>query len=186
MKFRNSGIRLAVIGCSVAAALAAAAPAGAAVGRNQLTTFGFTADVGPGIDQHDYVLNFNPCDGSVTGGGTEAINGYDETLTCKYDAMAGALTCNGVYHATPTSGATMDGYTFSFAVPFSTDPFPGIGAVGNGVTTADGVQYPTVFTSIGALTSTWRNHGAYVAATRGGRDAAHSCIGMPVSAKGPK
>ena len=35
--------------------------------------------------------------------------------------------------------------------------------------------------TFGQLTSsTWKNHGEYVAAQGGGSDAAHSCIGKPV------
>jgi hypothetical protein len=65
-----------------------------------------------------------------------------------------------------------DGYEFTYTWDMTSGP--------NGIASAGGTDYPTIFTVTGVVNSTWRNHGAFVAANPDKNDAAHSCIGMPI------
>jgi hypothetical protein len=158
------------------AGLMAMAPAVADVPRYQTATINFSTDVGPGIDQHDYTMSYNPCDGTLQGTGVEAVFGYDESLMCSL--AGGVLSCDGEYHANATSGTTYDGYQFTYTAPFDLSGTPT-----SGTATASGTDYPTEFIVTGMVSSIWRNHGAFVSAQPDKKDAAHSCIGMPINAQ---
>ncbi len=143
------------------------------VARYQTMTFKLATDVGPGIDQHNYTMAYNPCDGTVQGTGSDTVLGYNETLAC---TLAGvALSCDGVY--VPMGGA-YDGYEFTYAALL--DP---LGSTTTGTAEASGASYSTSFTVSNVAMSTWKNHGAFVSASPNKNDAAHSCIGMPIQSK---
>ena len=167
---------LSVAGGLCLAGFMAMAPAVADVPRYQTATISFSTDVGPGIDQHDYTMSYNPCDGTLQGTGVEASFGYDESLMCSL--AGGVLSCDGEYHANAASGTTFDGYQFTYTAPFDLSGKPT-----SGTATAGGTDYPTEFMVTGMVSSIWRNHGAFVSAQTDKKDAAHSCIGMPINAQ---
>ena len=119
---------------------------------------------------HTFDITMNPCDpGSFTGitsAGSPSQN--DERIT-------GTLV-NGQLTFTSTYGIGPAGYQWSYT-----------GALAGGTAHdlyPDGTSLPGGFaitSTLGTLTaSNYANHDAYVTAQGGGRDAAHSCIGMPI------
>ena len=143
----------------------AAAPGG--IARNQMTTIDYHITIGSG---HDWTLVFNPCDGSVTGTGSEpAPYATSETIT-------GTLADGVVTFTSTYSGPYLPGYWWTGSFP-----------IGGGVLTASdslGYTYTNVPIAVtDSQVTTWASHGDYVSSMGGGDDAAHSCIGMPIVAQ---
>ncbi len=122
---------------------------------------------------HSYTVTLNPCDNTFTGtapaqtktgGGTE---GTGETIT-------GTLGTNSISY---TATRTYDGRTWTLTNALY-DPFVNIAV------TDPPVDWPILMKVSRPLitpTTDYKNHGQYVKAQGGGDDAAHSCIGMPIT-----
>lgn len=165
-------VSLAAVGLLVglAAVPVAAAPGGVARNPDQVTTTVYYLTIGAG---HTFTIVFNGCDGSLvatggqTGGPTETI-----TATLSNDGMY--INISSVYNG---------GWGGS---PYSwTGGFPVAGGTGTAtvVGTTTTYTFPVTILSTSTTTTTYANHGAYVSASGGGADAAHSCIGMPIVAQ---
>lgn len=128
--------------------------------RYQVGTTSYTIMV-LGFFEHDYVVTFNPCDGSIAiTGGTPDTSTYYTTET------VGGTLDNGVISFSSTyDGPYSPGYTWSGSFP-----------VGGGDLSGD---FTGTVTVADTSTTTYKNHGDYVSSMGGGADAAHSCIGMP-------
>jgi len=119
---------------------------------------------------HTYTATLNPCDGSFSGVGSLSgtINGpySNETITGHLDGNKVSFTAtrpDGVDYS--LSNAPLGNSTVTLA---TSNPV---------------VSWPLEF-KVGATmgaTSDYKNHGDYVTSQGGGSDAAHSCIGMPIS-----
>jgi hypothetical protein len=143
----------------VAAAPAIAAPYGP--DRYQTTTTNYTILV-LGTYTHNYVVTFNPCDGTIAiTGSTPEGSGYYTTETVTGALAGGVITFSSTY-----VGPHDPGYTWSGSFP-----------VGGGA--LSGMYWGTV-TAAPTESTAYKNHGEYVADAGGGADAAHSCIGMPI------
>lgn len=144
----------------VAAAPALAAPYGPA--RYQVATTTYTILV---LDTytHTFVVTLNPCDGSIAITGSTPIDGgYYTTETVTGTLAAGAISFNSTYN-----GPWDPGYSWSGS-------FPVAGGALSGMYTGTVAVASTTSTS-------YKNHGDYVSSVGGGADAAHSCIGMPIT-----
>jgi len=112
---------------------------------------------------HDFVVMMNSCDGSIDiTGGTPALSGYFTTETVTGTLAGGKISFRSVY----------DG-------PFS----PGFSWNGVFAADSDGLlagDYWGSVTVTSSSTTSYRNHGEYVANSANKNDAAHACIGMPL------
>ena len=150
---------------AVAAALTLAATASADVPRYQLQTGHLVGNVNGGAYIHMYDVTINPCNGALTLSGVGSI----ETLNLD-EEVTGTLQGQILdFHATYVAGYNV-GYAWHYNGPMNTLG-PAFGPNGQVMT--------VTFTFQNMVTSTYRNHGDYVAAMGGGDDAAHSCVGKP-------
>jgi hypothetical protein len=145
---------------------AAAVPATAARGgpaRYQLATTLYTVAV---LDTftHAFVVTANPCDGSIAiSGATPVDGGYYTTETISGTLANGVISFDATY-----DGPYSPGFAWSGSFPVGGGPLSG--------------SYTGTVTAGPTTHSSFKNHGAYVSSAGGGRDAAHSCIGMPMRA----
>ena len=157
-------IALTGVGLLVGVVAGPALAASGAPDRYQVGTTSYTVAV---LDtyMHTFVVTANPCDGTIAiTGATLVDSGYYTTET-----VTGTLV-NGVISFTATyNGPHNPGYTWSGSFPV------GGGAL-SGEFTGTVTAAPTTFT-------TFKNHGDYVSSMGGGADAAHSCIGMPMTSR---
>ena len=157
-----------------------AGAASADVARYQVTTATFQVTEPAGaVNQwdtvwtHSYTITINPCDNSFTGtapaqvqtGG--ATEGTGETITGTLGANSISYTATRIY----------DGRTWTLTSALY-EPFVNI-AVTTPAVSWDILMKVTRPVITG--TSDYKNHGQYVKAQGGGDDAAHSCIGMPIT-----
>ena len=111
---------------------------------------------------HTYAItSLDPCGvGTFTGVSTDAnVFGIQEHITGTL--LGGHLKFTATYDNT-TYSWNYDGPLLGGTAQDSAGPSFGV-------------------TSTFVRAKTWKNHGEYVAAQGGGSDAAHSCIGMPIS-----
>lgn len=134
------------------------------VQRYQVATTSYTVTV---LDTyiHTFVVSVNPCDVSIAiTGSTPVDSGYYATET-----VTGTLT-DGVISFTSTyDGPYSPGFVWSGSFPVAGGPL-------SGLYTGTVEAAPTTF-------STYKNHGDYVSSMGGGPDAAHSCIGKPITSR---
>lgn len=155
-------ISLATVSLLVGAIAAPALAAGNGPARYQAATTPYTLTV---LDTfiHDFIVVSNPCDGSITvTGSTPASSDYYTTETVTASQAAGVISFTSVYDGPYNPGFTWAG---SFAVTGGTLSGDFSGTVVAGPTTM----------------SSFKNHGDYVSSMGGGPDAAHSCIGKPIT-----
>jgi hypothetical protein len=170
---------LAVIGVS--------SSAGAAVMRNQIETMNVIVSVfspaATSTNVHEYTVTVNPCDGTFTGWGggyssLAATSPYvTEVVSGTY--VGGVFTINSTYNGT-TYGSP---YTYTVgpvAVPLTVETTSTAFTWSTGVPAG---SYPVWVTLNATSASSFVNHGQYVSSVGGGDDAAHSCIGMPVTSQ---
>jgi hypothetical protein len=155
-----------------------AGTASADVARYQTQTATFTVTqpygaVGQWKDvwTHTFTVTVNPCDGSFTGTGKQYDNNNNQAYT---EDVTGSFS-GGKVNLTVTRN---DGVVWSLAYA------PTNGSSVTLATTNPVVNWPVEmkvtlqqFTDL----THYKNHGDYVSSQGGGDDAAHSCIGMPVS-----
>ena len=111
---------------------------------------------------HTYVVTANPCDGSIAmTGSTPVDSGYYTTETVTGTLADGVITFSSTY-----AGPHDAGYTWSGSFPVEGGALAG--------------DYTGTVTVASTASTSYRNHGEYVASMNGGADAAHSCIGMPM------
>jgi hypothetical protein len=128
---------------------------------------------------HTYKVTLNPCDNSFTGTGEAVGTGYpgvytNETITGHFDGTTLS------YKATYT-GPSSIGVKYALDGPISaTLNATAWDAADNVIDTYPNVLEFHVSATNPIASTNYRNHGAYVSQT-GGSDAAHSCIGMPIS-----
>ncbi|MCU0483994.1 MAG: hypothetical protein MUC54_06975 [Chloroflexi bacterium] len=153
-------IALTSVGLLVGAAAAPAAAVPYGPDRYQVTTTTYDIAV---LDtyHHLYTVTLNPCDGSIAITGATAPGVYYTTETVTGTLAGGVISFSSTY-----DGPYNPGYTWSGSFP-----------VGGGALSG---QYTGTVTMTGTTSTAHRNHGEYVAATGGGADAAHACIGMPI------
>jgi hypothetical protein len=180
----NEGIKVKKIFLAVAVAAVAStaviASASAGVERYQSQTATFTVTQPAGqvgqwgnVWTHDYQVKVNPCNGTFTG--TGKVYGEDQN-----GKFSDSETISGTFAKDSVSlTATRNSDNLEYRLVDA--PF------GDTVTIATlKVQVPwkiemKVTNPIFTNTSNFKNHGGYVSSQGGGFDAAHSCIGMPVS-----
>ncbi len=155
-----------------------AGAASADVTRYQLETATFTAtqpagQVGQWVSvwTHNFVVTVNPCDDTFSGTAKQFYpNGTfyaDETVTGTLGASSISMTVV----------RTVDPVTWTLTNALY-DPFINL------ATTDPAVNFPVEFKVTHPVitgTSSYKNHGQYVKEQGGGDDAAHSCIGMPIT-----
>jgi hypothetical protein len=171
-------IVLAGVGLLIGVVAAPALAAGGEPQRYQVTTNTYTMALGYG---HTYTVVGNPCNGgSVTAtgwqwgsDGNQATHNPDETITATLSPDGMSLTFSAVYDG----GWGGSPYSWSGTFPVAGGTFT--------VTDSLGGVYPDVAITLSSTTpTTYRNHGEYVVAMGGKADAAHSCIGMPITPAG--
>ena len=154
-------IILASVGLLVGLVSAPALAVGTA--RYQVATTTYTVAV---LDTyiHTFVVVASPCDGSIAiTASTPPDSGYYTTETVTGTQTAGVITFSSTY-----DGPYSPGFMWSGS-------FPAGGGALSGDFTGTVTAAPTTMTA-------FKNHGDYVSSMGGGPDAAHSCIGKPISA----
>lgn len=161
--------------------------AGASVTRNQMMTLTYSVGTSSAVNfylwsdpghVHAYgqsaVILLNPCNGTFTGTGVAFPSNVPTDTT-----IVGYPTGDGTYIFTdsyPVAGQ-LD-YVVTAEVTINPD-----GSFASGTWYDNyylGSQSGTVTAGVPTVvTSSWANHGQYVAANGGGADPAHSCLGMP-------
>jgi len=144
------------------AALSLSVGNGPARYQTSSTTYVVNAYFGTYI--HTYVLTTNPCNGTQTMTGSLVSNdGFqpNTTETVTFSIVGGVVNFHAVYDAPFYSG-----YNYDAAFDGNTYVGPGSANVQLTVTNS---------------TSNYKNHGDYVSHSQNKNDAAHSCIGMPIT-----
>jgi hypothetical protein len=163
-------MRQRIIGTLAAVGLLTAIVAGPAlagaggVQRFQVATTSYTIGV---LDTffHTFVVAVNPCDNSIALTGSTAVDsGYYTTET-----VTGTLTTGIISFSSTYDGPYNPGFVWTGSFPVAGGPLSG--------------QYTGTVTAAPTTLSTYKNHGDFVSSMGGGRDAAHSCIGKPISSK---
>lgn len=155
---------LAAVGLLVGVVAGPVLAGSGGVQRYQVATTSYTLVV---LDTfiHTFVVSVNPCDTSIAiTGATPAESAYYTTETVVGTLTAGVISFDSTYDGPYSPGFTWSG-SFPVAGGALSGPYPGT------VTAA-----PTTF-------SDYKNHGDYVSSMGGGRDAAHSCIGKPITSR---
>jgi hypothetical protein len=155
---------LAAVGLLVGVVAGPVLAGSGGVQRYQVATTSYTLVV---LDTfiHTFVVSVNPCDTSIAiTGATPVASAYYTTETVIGTLTAGVISFNSTYDGPYSPGFTWSG-SFPVAGGALSGPYPGT------VTPA-----PTTF-------SAYKNHGDYVSSMGGGRDAAHSCIGKPITSR---
>lgn len=168
---------LAAAFVALLACLTLAATASADVPRYQThtATFDVTQPYGTvgqwtSVWTHAVTVTVNPCDQTFTG---EAIQ-YDPSMAQAYTETvsgsfgAGMVSINFVRNDGVRWSLTNALYAPFVNIASSVPPVPWV---------LEAKVTPPSVTG----TSDWKNHGQYVKAQDGGDDAAHSCIGMPIT-----
>ena len=161
---------LAIVG---ALAAVAATSASASVPRYQMQTGQLTISLEPAYpgNIHVFDITISPCDGSFTGAtsaGSPVQLGENITGTI----------WQGQFDFTSTYSIGLPGYQWFYTGPFSGgqahDLYLGSELVPGGF---------FITPSLGTLTdaTNWKNHGDFVSHSTDREDAAHSCIGMPIT-----
>lgn len=164
---RKRSLRLLSVLALVVGLVLAASPANADVERYQEGTFTWTVTVN-NTYVHQFVVGYNPCGGGLTPISGNYISPGSWPENFSVTMSNGTVSIDAVY---PQNGYSW-GFTASYADGMISGPIssfygPGVASV--------------VVTGNSADMSDWANHGAFVAANSDKADAAHSCIGMPVS-----
>jgi len=153
-------VLLASVGLLVGLVSAPALAVGTA--RNQVATTTYTVAV---LDTfiHTFVVATSPCDGSIAiTASTPVDSGYYTTETVTGTQAGGVITFTSTYN-----GPYSPGFTWSGSFP-----------VGGGALSGD---FTGTVTAAPTTMTDFKNHGDYVSSMGGGPDAAHSCIGKPIS-----
>ncbi len=165
--------------CLAAAPLALLGGGGAAgaagvVSRYQVETLTITATLHAYVTtNHTYTVTLNPCTDTFTGTGSVEVG----TSWLPIESITG----------------TYDGTTLSFYASYPT-PTPNVAYGINDVAVVDGAfsgtgfrdyfpgtePWPVTGTVAVTATTDYANHGAFVSSDPGA-DAAHSCVGMPIT-----
>ncbi len=162
---------LAVVGLS--------SGAGAAVGRNQITTLSYYVDVAGYT--HSYTVNPDPCGNSFTGTGQyPALPGgaiFYERLSGSTDNTTGVVSFTDTYLDPSTGLPTGYSYTFSGTFINANQDAQGV------LTDSNAATFNVTFIHIPAndTSTNFKNHGDYVNSVPPSQRsaAANSCVGMP-------
>ena len=152
--------------------------ASADVPRHQEQTATFTVNQPRGqagqfndVWKHDFTVKVNPCYRTFTGSGN-VTNGQDDA-TVWTESITGSFGDNTVsFDTVPNAGATfrvVNAPTDNATVTLAESTW-----------TQNIIEFK-VSAPVFANTTSYKNHGQYVKAMGGGDDAAHSCIGMPIT-----
>ena len=155
-------ITLASVSLSVGLVAAPALAVGGGPARYQVATTSYSVAV---LDAfiHTFIVVANPCDGSIAiTGSTPIDSGYYTTETVTGTQAGGVITFSSTY-----DGPYNPGFMWSGSFP-----------VGGGALSGD---YTGTVTAAPSTMTSFKNHGDYVSSMGGGPDAAHSCIGMPIT-----
>jgi hypothetical protein len=158
------------VAIAAVASFIVAATASAGVERYQTKTGTLTVNLPQYGLVHTFQVDMNPCDNSFTGTGFTHQGGLTSNETIKGELKDGQLS----FRATYTDDSQVPGYEW-----WTTSA----GATGAGIPAFDTWEQSfNVTWKLDNLTkSDYKNHGDYVKSMGGGADAAHSCIGMPLS-----
>ena len=114
---------------------------------------------------HTFVVAASPCDGSLAiTGSTPLASGYYTIET-----VTGTVSNDVISFSSTYVGPYSPGFTWAGSFPVAGGPLSG--------------DYTGTVTASTTTLSTYKNHGAFVSSMGGGPDAAHSCIGKPISSK---
>lgn len=153
---------------------------------------------------HNYTVTVQP-DGSFSGTGNQFGSGLGDNPV-DAETLAGTFfdtDNNGKYdHVTYTIHRASDNasWTLTNAPMDSTSAATGTSTNATAITSGDPAQTVQIpdgqvvefhidllsATATAPVTTDFANHGAYVSAMGGGKDAAQSCVGMPSQSKAPK
>jgi hypothetical protein len=175
---------LLAVAVAAVATMGIVSSASAGVERYQTQTLTITAVQPEGqvgqwtnVWTHTYTAELNPCNGSFSGGagsfsGVGSVKGTNDPFV-DTETITGDLDGNNVSFT-----ATRD----SDSLVYSLSNAPLDGETVTLATSNPEVSWPLEFKVTATIeSSTYKNHGEYVAQQGGGSDAAHSCIGMPIS-----
>jgi hypothetical protein len=118
---------------------------------------------------HTYVLTTNPCNGTQTMTGSLVSNdGFQPSTT---ETVTFTIGAGGVinYHAVYDDPYYLQGNGFHYSYDAT--------ITGNTISPTN----PDVVFVVTSSTSNYKNHGEYVSQSANKNDAAHSCIGMPIT-----
>jgi hypothetical protein len=119
--------------------------------------------------KRDFKITINPCNNTFTG--TDHATGSNSDIAWDEDVTGSIGDGTISFNLTPTT----PGYTFQASnLPYDVSTPVSTNWTNNEVTM---IASKPVITS----TSNYKNHGDYVSSQGGGSDAAHSCIGMPIT-----
>ena len=159
--------------------LASSSSANAAGGvlRNQMETLSITATLTNFGIVHAYTVTLNPCNNTFAGTGDSYFLGFPSSPYV-YETVTGSYV-NGTLNFTATYLGTTYGNPFVWWIDPATISF-GSPASGTAHQNQDSTTYAlSISLNDAGPSSSYKNHGEYVAANPGS-DAAHSCIGMPI------
>lgn len=168
--------KLAFLLAAIAAAVVVA-PASADVARyqSQTATFDVTQPYGAvgqwaSVWTHRVTITINPCDQTFTGTAVQ----YDPSMTQAYtEAVTGSLGVGTISVNFTRNDGVQWSVTNALYAPFI--------SIAGSIPAVPWVLEAKVTQPVITATSDWKNHGQYVKAQGGGDDAAHSCIGMPIT-----
>jgi hypothetical protein len=168
---------LLAVALAAVASIIVAGTASADVPRYQDTTQTGTITVSwqGGLFVHTFNVVVNP-DGSFTGTGTSTQPWGEISERIVGTLLNGNLT----YTATYDAGSPYAGYWWSYDGPAA-----GSAAGGSHAQSAFGEDW-SVDVTYNLSGDTYKNHGDYVSSQGGGKDAAHSPIGMPLNSNSVK
>jgi len=134
------------------------------VQRYQFATTSYTLTV---LDTfiHTFVVTLNPCDDTIAiTGSTPLESGYYTIET-----VSGTLAGDVISFSSTYDGPYNPGFIWSGSFPVAGGPLTG--------------PYPGTVIAGPTTSSSYKNHGDFVSSMGGGPEAAHSCIGKPITSK---
>lgn len=163
---RRFFVALVALGLLVGLGAAPAAAASGGVARYQTTTTVYHLMIG---NNHTFTITFG-CGTILSATGSQDVSGPVEDITATLSADGTYINISSVY---------VGGWAGS---PYAwTGGFPVIGGTGTATVVGTSTTYTFQVLVLSTSTSAYANHGDYVSTMGGGSDAAHSCVGMPIT-----
>jgi hypothetical protein len=181
-KFMMAGLTAAIAGGVLSVANVASADVPRCQAETSTTTARFTVTQPAGavgqwdnVFTHDFTVTVNPDGtfagtGHITGSGADIIENVTGTFTNNNTTVSYVATVDGSPWTGALASAPMDGVTVTLAGyddPSVTWPIE------------MKVSAPTM--EVSTTSTAYKSHGQYVSAQGGGKEAAHSCVGMPLT-----
>jgi hypothetical protein len=155
---------VAGVGLLMAIVVGPAVAGAGGVQRYQVATTSYTIAV---LDTfiHTFVVATSPCDGSIAITGSTPLDSGYYTI----ETVTGTLANDVVSFSSTYVGPYNPGFMWSGSFPVAGGPLSG--------------DFTGTVTASATTLSTYKNHGDFVSSMGGGPEAAHSCIGKPITSK---